>query len=43
MEGVVDLLRAVLLAPDDWQSIAFFRVEGYLPVFFPLLQLVEVL
>ena len=42
MEGVVDLLWAGLLAPGDWQSIAFVRVEGHLPFFFPLLQLSEV-
>ena len=42
MEGVVDFLRAGLLAPGDWQSIAFVRVEGHLPFFFPLLQLAEV-
>ena len=43
VEGVVDFLRAGLLAPGDWQSVVFVQVEGHLPFFFPLLQLVEVL
>ena len=42
MEGLADLLQASLLAPGDWQSMAFVRVEGHLPFFFPLLQLAEV-